>query len=161
MQMASLQNEFDCVLLGLPCSGNTFRFPGSLKEHMTLHNGDKPYKCHVCDKAFIKSGDLNIHMRIHTGVKPYKCDVCDKAFHDGGHLSRHMNVHTGKYKCTECGTCWQSSVALTRHSQIHSGEKPFECSVCSKQFTKAASVNSSVHNKTFSLSEALTFLFSS
>jgi len=73
----------------------------------------------------------------------------------------HMNIHTDKYKCTECGTCCRSSAELTDHSRIHSGEKPFEYSVCSKQFTKAASVNSSVHNKTFSLSEALTFLFSS
>ena len=47
-----------------------------------------------------------------------------------------MNVHSSKYKCAECEKCFSSNTVLARHKQTHSGEKPFECTVCSKQFTR-------------------------
>jgi len=34
----------------------------------------------VCDKAFSESGTLSTHMSIHTGEKPFKCLLCDRRF---------------------------------------------------------------------------------
>jgi uncharacterized Zn-finger protein len=34
-------------------------------------------------------------MRIHSGEKPYKCDVCEMAFIDARGLQRHSRIHTG------------------------------------------------------------------
>ena len=37
----------------------------------TEHNGQKPYKCSYCDKAFLWSKSLKLHLRKHTGEKSY------------------------------------------------------------------------------------------
>jgi len=51
-----------------------------------------------------------------------------------------MNVHRSKYKCTECGKCLGSNPVLMGHKQTHFGEKPFECTVCSKQFMQSGNI---------------------
>lgn len=35
------------------------------------------HECHVCHKSF---SDLRQHMLLHDGEKPYKCDICSKSF---------------------------------------------------------------------------------
>ena len=40
-----------------------------------MHSGEKPTKCHVCEKAFTQSGSLTAHLRVHSSEKPFKCVV--------------------------------------------------------------------------------------
>ena len=51
-----------------------------LKYHLMIHNGERPFQCDLCEKAFIKKSHLKYHLRLHTGEKPFQCDQCDKAF---------------------------------------------------------------------------------
>jgi len=91
-------------------------------------------------KITAKAG-LNDHEMSHTGEKLYSCTQCGNCFANQNYLTTHMIVHSSKFKCTECGKCCRSIRDLTRHRQHHSGEKPFECTVCSKRFTRSGILN--------------------
>lgn len=60
--------------------------------------GEKPYVCNWdgCTWRFARSDELTRHYRKHTGDKPFKCHVCDRAFSRSDHLSLHMKRHWGK-----------------------------------------------------------------
>ena len=37
-------------------------------------------------------GALTIHKRMHNGDKPFKCTQCDKAFSESSNLSKHVSL---------------------------------------------------------------------
>jgi len=104
---------------------------------MRVHSGEKPYKCHMCDKAFSVSGALNVHMRVHTGDKPYKCSLCNKRFSNSSNLHQHKrSVHSNRrpYHCPYCGKLFKTNTELKLHVRIHTGAKPYSCRHCSDCF---------------------------
>ncbi|XP_014675840.1 PREDICTED: uncharacterized protein LOC106815836 [Priapulus caudatus] len=55
--------------------------------------------CRYCGRAFKHSGHRNEHERLHTGQLPYKCDLCDKAFVNPSKLKyHHANAHRAAAK---------------------------------------------------------------
>lgn len=52
--------------------------------------------CYTCGKVFSEASSLRRHMRIHRGVKPYVCQLCDKAFTQCNQLKTHVRTHTGE-----------------------------------------------------------------
>jgi len=50
----------------------------------------RSFLCQICKKCFKRSTSLKCHLRIHSGEKPFKCVNCEKAFSEKGNLNIHL-----------------------------------------------------------------------
>lgn len=59
----------------------------------SLHVGQKPYLCQVCEQAFIDAHVLECHiLGMHEEEQPFFCDVYVKDFYPMKHIDRHSDV---------------------------------------------------------------------
>ena len=71
--------------------GDVFPLRSTLVNHIrTIHSGEKPYPCNLCDRRFSCHANRNRHMRIHNNHFPYMCDTCGQKFRHSNSLKDHM-----------------------------------------------------------------------
>ncbi|XP_048367503.1 gastrula zinc finger protein XlCGF57.1-like isoform X3 [Sphaerodactylus townsendi] len=130
-----------------------------------------PPKCPECGKRFFSNVAMTIHIRSHTGERPFRCHLCPKAFPSRGDLKRHVKRHMpqsppaaasksppakGKrsvaaklqllrhlqctpgpkkpHTCAQCGKSFDTKASLRKHEGTHSAERPFACLECGRRF---------------------------
>ncbi|BFF90176.1 zinc finger protein 436 [Drosophila madeirensis] len=118
--------------------GKSFTQNANLRQHKLRHSDIKSFKCAECPHSFVTKAELTSHARTHTGVKPYECEVCLSKFTTSCSLAKHKRKHTGErpYACDLCPMRFTALNVLKNHRRTHTGERPYVCPFCSKTFTQ-------------------------
>ncbi|CAG8653622.1 11359_t:CDS:1 [Ambispora gerdemannii] len=70
----------------------------NLRDSSDNNDVNRPYRCTICTRGFIRQEHLNRHMRTHTGERPFICKTCQKRFSRSDALTRHKKTHAQQFK---------------------------------------------------------------
>ncbi|XP_078669735.1 uncharacterized protein LOC144910460 [Branchiostoma floridae x Branchiostoma belcheri] len=135
----------------------------SLKEHLFVHLGQKPYVCTKdpkCPFVSAHQGNVRSHMKAHSANFPLKCKFCTFTTVRQSVLTKHHRLHKQKpgqeaksrpklttvYKCKYCEHTACSQHALMCHQAEHKNLRVFQCNRC-QFFTNSRFIFRSHKNK--------------
>ncbi|KAM9349684.1 uncharacterized protein ABDE67_009389 [Symphorus nematophorus] len=104
----------------------------TLRRHLGVHGGDKPFSCPQCPYSSRLKASLLQHLRTHTGEKPHRCAECPYASIDRSSLLRHSRTHSQEkpYRCQHCDYSSIQKKSLDLHARRHHTGEAFPCQQC-------------------------------
>ncbi|XP_050926384.1 zinc finger protein 585A isoform X2 [Lates calcarifer] len=155
-----------------PACRKQFPTSASLKRHVIIHTGNKPYKCPLCGRGFTQIGNLKTHQKVHKGkftsmsasekgspqteeaqssLEICFCHLCWTQFSDKQVLEEHLKqAHESKkpFSCAQCGKRFMYMQKLKEHEVGHEGLKPYQCSQCDKGFQSSKGLENHMRDHT-------------
>lgn len=130
---SNIPAPFNCDVCSKP-----FHSQAKFRQHMDIHEENKPYQCALCPNRFRLKENLVKHQQVtHSDVRPFSCDICGTAFKRKSALNLHMQrVHPrdgvpNVYPCTQCARTFTHQTLLSRHMVSHQADAPqYKCKIC-------------------------------
>ncbi|KAL5010896.1 hypothetical protein ScPMuIL_013201 [Solemya velum] len=88
-----------------------------ISKHLLIHEEPK-HLCEVCGKAFRHIKNKELHVKRHNGQKDYKCGVCDFYGYTFTDIRKHIERKHSDIKtlvCDKCGLAFKSEMMLKDH----------------------------------------------
>ncbi|KAJ8716284.1 hypothetical protein PYW08_013569 [Mythimna loreyi] len=120
----------------------TFNRKRSLRRHMYLHLGIKPFQCKNCPEQFRSEYNLQVHIdRVHKSIvddpELYICNFCEKPFLVKENLEKHLQTHSkteNSFKCIYCDKVFPYHILLMQHEKRHLVKGRHQCTLCSMSY---------------------------
>lgn len=90
-----------------------------ISKHILIHEEPK-HVCKVCGKAFRHIKNKELHLKRHNGQKDYKCGVCDFYGYTFTDIRKHIERRHADIKtlvCDKCGSAFKSEALLREHQK--------------------------------------------
>lgn len=160
MRIHTGQKPYECTYDGCDYAAAQ---KGTLADHVhACHTFDKPFKCTICPKAYVRKCHLQGHMiKIHTAEISFICSSRNLAADQNSNLgdcvqAKHTEVNL--FKCPLCDHACAQESYLNSHMRTHIiEEQSFKCPLCDyKSALKSAITKHFVDAHSKPISSALT-----
>ncbi|XP_072386374.1 uncharacterized protein [Diabrotica undecimpunctata] len=111
-----------------------------IDESISEEDGKEIFECNICNKKFVSRLQMQFHQKVHGVIRPYRCHICCKAFAHVRGLEKH-SCYLKTYKCHRCFSVFLHKTAFDKHIGHYKTHFLFNCNKCCHSFDSKQNLN--------------------